>query len=109
MERFTTKNDILMLRCFPLNWEITQKYAYDYEPNPELYVINVGSLSDMWQCLLHPETMIISFTSLHYSNDEVYRFKVDTIEEASEMVLKFAKGMNILDSLDNTIYMIKKL
>lgn len=104
MERFTTSNDILMLRCIPLNWEIVQKYALEYEPNPELYVINVGSLSDMWQCLFNPETMIISFTSLHYSNHGVYRFKVDTIEEASQMVLKFAEGMDQMENLKGTIY-----
>lgn len=93
-----------MLKCSPLNWEICKTYAIERDPNPEFYIINVGSLSDMWQCSLIPETMICSFTSVHYSNHEVYRFKVESIEEASELVLKFAKGMNQVENLMPTIY-----
>lgn len=94
-----------MLKCYPLNWRVEKKY-YDgtREMNPDFYVINIGGLADMWQAGLDPDTMIVSFCSMHYSTNEVYRFKVETIEEASEMVLKFAKGMGILESLEGTIY-----
>jgi hypothetical protein len=96
-----------MIECKPLNWQVQKKYArtVGHEVNPEFYTIHVGSLSDMWQASLLPESMILSFTSMHYSNDEVYRFKVESIKEASEMVLKFAKGMDQLENLKNTIYM----
>lgn len=106
MKRFRTKNGIDMIRCLPLNWQILKKYRIHNpeEENPEFYIINVGSLDEMWQCTLIPETMILSFCSLHYSKDEVYRFKVETLEEASEMVLKFAKGMNRLNDIKDTIY-----
>jgi hypothetical protein len=103
--KYTTKNGILMLKCYPLNWRVEKKY-YDgtMEINPDFYVIAIGGLSDMWQAGLDPDTMVLSFASIHYSSNEVYRFKVDSIEEASEMALKFAKGMRILESLDGTIY-----
>ena len=106
MEQYTTTNSILMLKCFPLNWEVVKTYkkVFDDEKNPEIYVINIGSLSDMWQVSLRPDTMIVSFTSLHYSNHEVYRFKVDEIEDASKLALNFAIGMDQLDNLKNTIY-----
>lgn len=102
--RFTTTNGVLMLRCHPLNWRIEKTYAIARDPNPEFFVINIGSLDEMWQATLIPETMILSFCSVAYSADEVYRFQVDFIEEASEMVLKFAKGMGRLDDLKGTIY-----
>lgn len=98
-------NGIRILRCYPLNWEIHERYAVKTKPNPEFfYTISVGSIGDIWQASLIPETMILSFTSLHYSKSEVYRFKVDTFEEASEMVLKFAKGMQQIENLEHTIY-----
>ncbi len=101
---FLTGNGIKMLRCYPLNWRIGKTYVIDTDPNPIFYVIDIGSISDMWQATLIPETMIVSFTSLHYSLDEVYRFKVDSIEEGSNLVLKFAMGMNQLEHLKGTIY-----
>lgn len=102
--RYKTRNGISMQRCSPLNWEVIKTYAIERDPNPECYVINIGGLSDMWQALFNPEKMIVSFCSLHYSLGEVYRFKVESIEEASEMALKFAKGMEKLESLEGTIY-----
>jgi hypothetical protein len=104
--KYKSTNGIDMLKCFPLNWEICKTYTIvnTGELNPEFYVIRVGWLDDMWQASLIPETMVLSFCSLHYSANEVYRFKVETMEEASELVLKFAKGMNRIDDLINTIY-----
>jgi hypothetical protein len=93
-----------MLQCYPLNWEICKTYAIECGPNPEFYIINVGSIDDMWQATLIPETMILSFCSVHYSNNEVYRFKVDSFAQASELVLKFAEGMGRIDDLVGTIY-----
>lgn len=110
MKIFITPNNILMLECKPLNWRIEKKYAIECDPNPIFYVIDVGTLSDLWQCTLIPETMILSFCSYHYSKEEIYRFKVESIEEASEWVLKFAEGMgfvndiNIYEELKETIY-----
>lgn len=109
MSVFITRNGIKMLKCKPLNWEVIKTYAIDCDPNPENYVINIGSMSDMWQALLMLDTMVLSFCSLHYSKDEVYRFTVKSVEEASELVLKFAKGMGIEDSLDGTIYTTKMI
>jgi hypothetical protein len=102
--KYKSTNGINMLKCFPLSWEICKTYAIECQPNPEFYIIVVGSIDDMWQATLIPETMILSFCSVHYSANEVYRFKVESVEEASELVLKFAKGMNRIDDLINTIY-----
>lgn len=44
--KYTTKNGIQMLKCYPLNWRIEKKY-YDgtMEINPDFYVIeNLRSL-----------------------------------------------------------------
>ena len=100
-----------MLKSHPLNWRIENKYniVNRNEDNPIFYCISVGSLDDMWLASLIPETMILSFTSYHYSNNEVYRFKVDSIEDASEIVLKFAKGMDRLSDLHDTIYWNKDI
>lgn len=106
MNRFKTKNGINMISCLPLNWQVEKTYVSTVpdELNPEFYLINVGSIDEMWQCALIPKTMILSFCSAHYSKSEVYRFKVSSLEEASELVLKFAEGMNRLDDLKDTIY-----
>lgn len=109
MTTYTTSNGCNMLECYPLNWRIEKTYAIECENNPDFYVIDIGSLADMWQATLIPETMILSFCSLHYSKDEVYRFKVRSIEQASELVLSFAEGMNQLESLEGTIYKVKSL
>jgi hypothetical protein len=93
-----------MYKCLPLNWRIEKTYAIDCDPNPEFLLIHVGSLSDMWQCTLFPEAMLLTICSCHYSDYERYRFKVESIEEASELVLKFAKGMDQIDNLNETIY-----
>lgn len=103
-ERFLTKNNILMLKTQILNWRICKRYATKSIPNPEFYVINIGDIGDMWQATLIPETMILSFSSLHYSNDSVYRFEVNSIDDASNIVLKFIKGMNQLNNIIDTIY-----
>ncbi len=104
MIKYQTDNGLIMVRCFPLNWQVQKTYAIDTDSNPEFYTIHVGSISDMWQASFLPDKMIVTFTSMHYSNHEVYKFKVDSIREASELVLKFAKGMNQLDNLLHTIY-----
>jgi hypothetical protein len=103
METYRTKNNIEMVSCEPLNWQIIRP-TFDADPYGPLYVIYIGSLSDMWQASFSFENMTVSFTSMHYSDHEVYRFKVDSIEEASELVLKFAKGMNRVEDLKETIY-----
>lgn len=104
--RYKSRNHLEMLKCYPLNWRVEKKYAIvnPGEENPELYMISVGSLSQLWTAILVPETMILSFSELSYSADEVYRFKVESIEEASELVLKFAKGMDKYENLKGTIY-----
>ena len=106
--KYTTKNNLEMLKCYPLNWRVEKKYAITHpgEVNPEFYVINIGSLSDMWQVAYIPETMIVSFHSMHYSNHEVYKFKVDNIEQASLLAMMFAEGMNQVDNLRDTIHWI---
>jgi hypothetical protein len=101
---YKTSNNLRMLKCFPLNWRISKKYAIEKENNPDFYIIDVGSMStEMWQAILVPETMTLSFTCVSNSCDS-FRFKVNSIEEASEIVLKFVKGMNQLKHLKETIY-----
>lgn len=103
-KRYKLGNGLQMVECHPLNWRVEKKYAIECKPNPEFYVIDVGGISDMWQALFDPEKMKVSFSSMAYSADEVYRFSVESLEEASEMVLKFAKGMDQIDNLRGTVY-----
>ena len=110
MELFTTSNGIKILKCSPLNWKVCKVYAVaitEEQENAVIYTIDVGSLDDMWQCSYNPENGTVSFTSYHYSDYEVYRFKVDSFEQASEWVLRFAQGMGREDDLKDTIYTIK--
>jgi hypothetical protein len=104
MTRYITPNGLNMIKCYPLNWQVENVYAAKVKYNPEYYSIAIGSIDQMWKAIIFPETMILSFSSVSYSHDEVYRFKVETLEEASELVLKFAKGMGRLDDLVDTIY-----
>ena len=108
---YKSSNGLTMLKCSPLNWRIERIHKIDVasrklviDPDVQIYIIDVGSLSDMWQASLNSQTMILSFTSMHYSSDEVYRFKVDNIEEGSSLVLKFAEGMDQVKNLKDTIY-----
>jgi hypothetical protein len=104
--RYKSVNNLEMLKCDPLNWRVEKTYATvnPGEENPEFYIISVGSISQMWNAILIPETMILSFYEMSYSGNGVYRFRVENIEEASELVLKFAKGMNQYENLEGTIY-----
>lgn len=110
MKRYKLNNGCVMLECKPLNWRIEKTYYDDYKGhNPEFYIINVGGMSDMYQCTLIPETMILSITKTAYSSNTVIRFKVDSIEEASRVVERFAIGMGMMDDLENTIYKGNKI
>jgi len=106
MERFKTSNGIEMLRCNLLNWAISNKYVEGYKGvNPEVYYINIGSIDEMWSCMVYLDTNILSIANVSYSSEEVFRFKIDDLEQATDIVYRFAEGMNKLDSLKDTIYL----
>lgn len=93
---YTTSNGIRMVKCEPLNWR--------FEDNPNIFIIHVGSLDDMWQATYRESDQILSITSLHYSNDEVFKFKMGSLEDASQLVKKFAMGMGRWEDMKDTIF-----
>ena len=101
---FQSKNGLTMLDCKPLNFLRQSVYAGETGA-PYFYSIYVGGFADGHTCVYDDEkkTLIISY-SAYSSDDPNLIFKVDSIEEASELVLKFSKGMNI--KLDDTIYIL---
>jgi len=104
-KRYTSDNGFTMIKCLPLNWRVENKYVIPFknEINPEMYYIYIGSFLNMWQCSFNLENNIVSFTSTHYSNDEIYRFKVSNLEEVSNLTYQFSEGMNQLENLKDTI------
>ena len=103
----TLDNGVTMLKCKPLNWQVRKLYAApinEEEANRILYVIDVGGIDDMWEVIYVPEEAQLIFSSVHYSNHEVYKFKVDSFEQASDWVLRFAKGMDREKDIEGTIY-----
>jgi len=104
MIEYKTRNGLTMVESEPFNWQ--KEISGD---NKIIYSIYVGSFSDGHMCSYFPDDnnglLVISNISLD-SGDPSLRFRVDTIEEAGNIVYMFSKGMNV-DMLD-TIYLPKK-
>lgn len=106
--RFTTSNRIPMISCEPLSWQVQKTYHGDHiKPNPEFYSIGIGDMAEMWLATFLPETMELNFSNYSEDSHDIVRFKMDSLEQASDMVLRFAKGMGMEDNLKETIYTLK--
>lgn len=102
-EIYKTKNNLTMIKGGLLDWQRKNKYHGSNEET-YFYTIYVGSMSGGHICNYEFETNLLSIAYSSYSSDDPsLRFKVSSIEEASDIVAKFAIGMNI--DLKDTIYM----
>ena len=97
---YKSRNGLRMLECKPLCFQI--QHIYRDNTGPLVYCISVHNDGDFWYCNYYPEEGHVSFAGGHYSDDGVFIFKVDSFEEASVMIKKFADGMGC--KLEGTIY-----
>lgn len=103
---FLSKNNLTMTDTKPVFWQVLTEYA---DGSGDLfYLIYVNTdFMDGHSCVY--QNNLLSINRIRYSADEPsIKFKVDSIEEAGELVLKFARGMKCLDYFKETIY-CKKL
>ena len=96
---YTEENGVVMVESVPLNWERSGVYTNTTEPF--FYSIYVGGFSGGHMCIYKEEEKEVSI-SYSYGDDPSIVFKVDSIEEAGELVEKFAKGMKV--NFEETIY-----
>lgn len=103
MKTFISSNGINMVECQLYNWRVEP--IYHGKPEPTVYVMNMGSMSQMYQALYDPKTEILSLCDIAYSSDEVFRFYCSDLEEAEVIVAAFIKA-NEMD-MEDTIYLKK--
>ena len=97
-------NGIEMLSCEPLSFEIVKDRQGEIEGH--LFSISVGEILEMWMCVFDTKENIVSIYSLDYSNDSLLKFECNSFVEASELIHKFAKGMDV--DMSDTIFEMKK-
>lgn len=100
-EIYIESNGVVMIESFPLNWERSGVYT-DNIP-PYFYSIYVGQMSGGYMCIYKEEENELSINCT--SGEDPIVFKVDSIEDAGEIVNKFAKGMKV--DLEDTIHEVK--
>lgn len=108
MKTFKTRNGMTMSDTTPLFWE--QQHTYADNTGPIFYSIYVSTaFMDGHLCVYDPDKQIVSISfARHSSDDPSMKFEVNSIEEAGELVIKFAKGMNCLRDLESSVYGTKK-
>jgi len=99
---FKSKNNVDLTDTPPIYWEVLTEYVDG--SGPLFYKVYVGtSFMDGHNCIFKDN--ILSISRIRYSADEPsIKFKVNSIEEAGEMVLKFAEGMGCIKDFKKTIY-----
>jgi hypothetical protein len=102
---FISKNDIKLTATTPIYWEVLNENADG--TGPLFYKVYVDCIfMDGYNCIF--QNNIVSIYRVRYSADEPsIKFKVNSIEEAGELVLNFVTGMNYLDEFKQTIYFSK--
>lgn len=99
---YISSNALTMVESQPLNWRRESVYA-NSNIEPYFYSIYVGGIANGHICNFQEETMVLTISNIAYSSDDPpLKFKVDSIEDAGNIVAKFAKGMQI--DFTNTIY-----
>jgi hypothetical protein len=86
-------NGLMMVQSYPFNWIRESVYA-NSNSEPYYYYIFLGDMSGGPTCVYKEEKNELSISDL--------KFKVESIEEAGEIVLKLAKGMG--KSLEGTVH-----
>lgn len=86
----------------PVKWDILSEYTDGTgDTFYKLYVST--SFMDGHLCVFKDNLLTIN--RVHLSAEEPsLKFKVSSIEEAGELVLKFAEGMNCLEDFTKSIY-----
>jgi hypothetical protein len=83
-------NGLMMVQSYPFNWIKDQPVG----SQESYYYIYLGDMSGGPACVYREEKNELSISDLY--------FKVESIEEAGEIVLKLAKGMG--KSLEGTVH-----
>jgi hypothetical protein len=84
-------NGLMMVQSYPFNWI---RESVNSNSEPYYYYIFLGDMSGGPTCVYKEEKNELSISDL--------KFKVESIEEAGEIVLKLAKGMG--KSLEGTVH-----
>jgi hypothetical protein len=88
-------NGLMMVQSYPFNWIKDQFYqSLPAGSQESYYYIFLGDMSGGPTCVYKEEKNELSISDL--------KFKVESIEEAGEIVLKLAKGMG--KSLEGTVH-----
>jgi len=86
-------NGLMMVQSYPFNW-IRESVHANSNSEPYYYYIYLGDMSGGPTCVYKEEENELSISDL--------KFKVESIEEAGEIVLKLAKGLG--KSLEGTVH-----
>lgn len=105
MKTFKTNNGLLMLACLPLSFQVESTYRDG--TGDSFYSIHVGSFSESYMCTYIPKEGVLRITNTAYSSDALFKFKVDSFETASKLVLSFTIGMGLQEDMRDTIYMLQ--
>lgn len=86
-------NGLMMVQSYPFNWIRESVYAKSSNL-PYYYYIYLGDMSGGPTCVYKEEENELSISDL--------KFKVESIEEAGEIVLKLTQGMG--KNLEGTVH-----
>ena len=86
-------NGLMMLQSYPFNWIRESVYAKSSN-SPYYYYIYLGDMSGGPTCVYKEEENELAISDL--------KFKVESIEEAGEIVLKLTQGMG--KNLEGTVH-----
>lgn len=100
-KEFKTSNHLTMIKSKPYNW---QKQTVNQDGTGGFfYSIYVGGMAEGHICIYKDNEKLLSIAYMAYSSDDPsLKFKVDSIEDAGEIVKKFAEGMKV--DMKDTIY-----
>jgi hypothetical protein len=86
-------NGLMIVQSYPLNWVRESVYA-NSNTEPYYYQIYIGDMSGGHICVYKEEDSELSISDV--------KFRVDSIEDAGEIVLKAAKAIG--KSFEGTVY-----
>lgn len=93
-ETFITNNGLTMIKCFPLCFQA--QTTFKDGTGPITYSISIGGMTEMYICCYDPDKGVLIISNLSHDNPmPALSFKVESMEEASDIANKFAKGMDI--------------
>jgi outer membrane lipoprotein-sorting protein len=75
------------------NWKIENEYKDG--GGQDLYVMEIGSMLDMYQAVYDPLLKKLTISNLSYDNSDSQTFHCIDLDFAETMVESFSKGMNL--------------